>query len=186
MVLALATALCGIALPRATPAQSAEAQDSAAVGKETEYKGVVPGGEVEVRSPKRLRANRVTWIGFQPRTDGAARLFVQLTGEPSYSQALQDGALVVKIEGVRLHTSSVGRRLDTRFFDTALAQVTTRRVHKRRARKDRPAQTRGVELRIEFKNPADAREAEAALRTEEDGFHYLYLDFDPAGVRISE
>lgn len=186
MALALATALLGIGLPGAAAAQSAAAPDGAAARKAADYKGVVPGGEVDVRSPKRRPANRVTWVGFQPQSDGSARLFVQLTGEPSYSQALQDGVLVVKVEGVRLHTSSVGRRLDTRFFDTALAQVTTRRVHKRKARKDQPARTAGVELRVEFKNAGDAREAQAALRTEEDGYHYLYLDFGPAGVRISE
>lgn len=174
-------------LSRPGPARAQPAGDPPARARAAgDYQGVVPGGEAEIRPAKGLPANRITWLGFQPRADGSARLFIQLTSEASYTQEVKDGVLVIKLEGVRFQRTRRGRRLDTRYFDTALAQVTSRRVHKRRARRSSPAQTAGVELRIEFKNPPDVREAQATMQAEEDGYHYLYLDFGPSGVRVSE
>ena len=146
------------------------------------YGGVTPG---EGASRKPRRPNRLTWVGFQVKDDGTSTLFVQLTSEVPFTQEVVGGKLVVRLEGARFANRNARRRLDTRFFETALQQVTSRAVSKRRARGDQPARAAGVELTVAFKNPEDAREASAELRQEQDGYHYLYLSFGAAGVRPS-
>jgi hypothetical protein len=153
-------------------------QDAARNG----YGGVKPG-EGTPRKPR--RPNRLTWVGFQVRDDGTSTLFVQLTSEVPFTQEVVGGKLVVRLEGARYANRNARRRLDTRFFATALQQVTSRAVSKRRARGDQPARPAGVELTISFKSPEDAREARAELRQEQDGYQYLYLSFGAAGVRTS-
>jgi hypothetical protein len=146
------------------------------------YGGVTPG-EGTPRKPR--QPNRLTWLGFQVKDDGTSTLFVQLTSEVPFTQEVAGGKLVVRLEGARFANRNARRRLDTRFFETALQQVTSRAVSKRRARGDQPARPAGVELTIAFKNAEDAREASAELRQEQDGYHYLYLSFGAAGVRTS-
>ncbi|WP_428264269.1 hypothetical protein [Haliangium sp.] len=146
------------------------------------YGGVTPGEAAESKR-KRKRPNRVTWVGFQPRAGGGSRLFVQLTSEVGFEQELRNGTLVVKLDNARYDNRNASRRLDMRFFDSALRQVTGKRVSRRRARRQRPARSAGIELAIEFKNPDDAAEARAELRAEQDGYYYLYLDFEPPGPR---
>jgi hypothetical protein len=146
------------------------------------YGGVTPG-EGTPRKPR--RPNRLTWVGFQIKDDGTSALFVQLTSEVPFTQEVAGGKLVVRLEGARYANRNARRRLDTRFFETALQQVTSRAVSKRRARGDQPVRPAGVELTIAFKNPEDAREARAEVRQEQDGYHYLYLSFGAAGVRTS-
>ncbi|HWN67316.1 MAG TPA: hypothetical protein VNM90_06725 [Haliangium sp.] len=146
------------------------------------YGGVTPG-EGTPRKPR--RPNRLTWLGFQVKDDGTATLFVQLTSEVPFTQEVTGNKLLVRLEGARFANRNARRRLDTRFFETALQQVTSRAVPKRRARGDQPARAAGVELTVAFKNPEDAREASAEIRQEQDGYHYLYLSFGAAGVRPS-
>jgi hypothetical protein len=156
------------------------------VGAETvrgDYGGVTPG-EGATRKPR--RPNRLTWVGFQTKDDGTSTLFAQLTSEVPFTQEVAGGKLIVRLEGARYANRNVRRRLDTRFFETTLQQVTSRAVSRRRARGDQPARPAGVELTISFKNPEDAREARAELRQEQDGYHYLYLSFGAAGVRTSD
>lgn len=150
--------------------------------KDDGYSGVAPG-EAVGRKPR--RPNLLTWVGFQPRDDGTALVFVQLTSEVPFTQEVQDGKLVVKLEGARYANANVRRRMDTSFFETAVQQVTSKRVSRRRARKDRPARTAGIELHVTFKDAASAGEARADLRQAEDGYHYLYLELDAPGVSVS-
>lgn len=159
----------------------ARGQDAPVVVREKgEYSGVKPG-DSPYKAPKKPR-NLVSWIGYQPLEGGASRVFVQLTDEVPWSQRLEGNVLVVKLDGVKYRNRNVSRRLDMRFFDSALRQVRSKRVYKQRARKNRPAQTPGIELRIEFKTPADAAQATATVRAEKDGYHYLLLDFAPAAA----
>jgi hypothetical protein len=146
------------------------------------YRGLNPG-ESASRKPK--RPNRLTWVGFQPKDDGTSTLFLQLSSEVPFAQEVKNGKLVIKLEGARYGNPNTRRRLDTRFFEGALQQVTSKPVSRRRARRDQPERTAGIELTISFKNPADAREASADMRQEEDGFHYLYLQFGAPGVQVS-
>ena len=177
-MLGLCAAL-GIALGAQAGVQGQEAkgQGTPAVTQKKvgEYTGVLPG-----KSPPRKNKprNRMTWLGFQPKGDGTARLFVQLTSEVSFEQEVRDGSLYVKLDGVKYGDRNARRRLDTRFFATTLRLVTSRAVGKRRARKGKPAQTMGIELRIQFKNASDTRQARAELVEEKDGYHYLFLDFN--------
>lgn len=150
--------------------------------KDDGYSGVAPG-EAVGRKPR--RPNLVTWVGFQPRDDGSALVFVQLTSEVPFTQEVQGNQLVVKLEGARHANANTRRRLDTSFFATAVQQVTSKRVSRRRARKDRPARTAGIELHITFKDAAGAGEASAEIRQAEDGYHYLYLELDAPGVSVS-
>lgn len=151
------------------------------------YGGVQPGKPIpkayENKRPVKNRArrkNRVTWVGFQPRDNGAARVFVQLTSEIAYTQRVEGDTLVVTLERARFGSSNARRFLDTRFFDTALARVDADRA-RRRGKRGRRA--RGVEVRVKFKNPADAAQASASMTTNEaDGYTYLFLDFGaPSG-----
>jgi hypothetical protein len=154
---------------------------TAASGPEA-YRGLNPG---ERASRKPRRPGRLTWVGFQPKDDGTSTLFLQLSSEVPYRQELRGNELVLKLEGARYANANARRRLDTRFFEGALQQITSRAVSKRRARRDQPERTAGIELTIAFKNPEDAREASAEMRQEEDGFHYLYLRFGAPGVQVS-
>ncbi|ACY16254.1 hypothetical protein Hoch_3754 [Haliangium ochraceum DSM 14365] len=165
-----------------TPVQLQAGTKSGSARADDDYGGVEPG---ETMSRKPRRRNQLTWLGFQQRQGGAALLFVQLSSDVSYSQEVRDGTLTVKLEGARFANRNVSRRLDTRFFDTSLAQVLSKRVGKRRARRDTPARTAGIELSVTFKDPSAAREAQIEARQAEDGYHYLYLEFDPPGVRLS-
>lgn len=184
----LAGALCTLlstALPALGqgqgPPRIEDSQPPQTVNKVGEYSGVKPGAS-PYDAPKRKK-NLVSWIGFQLREGGGSRVFVQLSNEVSYEQRVEDGTLAVKLENGRYRHRNVSRRLDTRYFETVLRQVTSKRVRKRRATRKRPAQSPGIELRIEFKNAADAQQATATVEKEKDGYHYLYLDFPaPAGT----
>ncbi len=159
------------------------------IHKEGEYGGVTPGvlrpySEFKEwhrkanRSRKRWGA-RVTWVGFQPRADRTSRVFLQVTRDVNISQRVEKGVLVVMLEGARLRLRNTRRKVDMRFFDTALFEMKATRVRARRARKDRPARKSGVEIRIAFKNPSDAGEGKVSRHQLKDKFHYIYLDFGP-------
>lgn len=158
--------------------------------KEGEYGGVTPGViypyddkdyDKRFKRPtnRGKRKRRVTWVGFQPRDDGSARLFVQLTSEADYSQQVAGRSLRVYVHKGRMTSRNAGRRMDARHFDTAVLEVEARQVSGRRARRNRPARPRGVEITVTFKNSADAREAQASLTKEKDDYYYLFLDFAP-------
>jgi len=140
-----------------------------------DYGGVQPGVSTpkswSKRRPLKNRARRknvVRWIGFQPKSSGNSRVFVQLTGDVEFSQALEGKDLVITLQRARLGGSNARRPLDTRFFDTTLRRVVSKRV-------------RGaIQLRISFKNPADAAKATADMQKNDgDGYTYLFLDFGP-------
>jgi hypothetical protein len=147
--------------------------------REGEYGGVTPGviypyadeGYKHRRmwkAPAKMPKNTIFWVGFQPRDGGSSRVFLQTSQEMPYTQALRGATLVVNVAGARLANSNARRRIDSRFFESALAEVVAQRAKG------------GVEVRITFKKPADAREARAGFAKEADGYHYLYLDFGAA------
>ena len=177
--------ICCVALSSAATARAQDrmqpspaAQPQVVPKKEGEYGGVIPG---KGTTKKRKGKNALSWVGFQPKDDGAVRIFVQLSNEVPFDQAVRNGVLYIKLQGAKYRNRNARRRLDTRFSDTSISRVTTRYVRKRRARKGRPAQSAGVEIRIQFKKPDDAREARTELVAEKDGYTYLFLDFDGSG-----
>lgn len=80
---------------------------------------------------------------------------------------------------VRNGNRTVARFLDTRFFETSIRQIRTKTVGARKRKGDRPAHQRGLQILIDFKNPADIGQASASMNAEADGYTYLYLDFVP-------
>jgi hypothetical protein len=148
--------------------------------REGEYGGVTPGviypyadeGYKHRRmwkAPARMPRNTIFWVGFQPKEDRSARVFLQTSEPMQYSQVLRGGTLVVHVAGARLANANARRRIDSRFFDTAVAGI------------DAGRGKGGVEVRITFKKAAEAREARAAVTKEADGYNYLYLDFGAPG-----
>lgn len=158
------------------------------VNREGEYGGVTPGvvktaaGEARPRG-KRGRASgkaTISWIGFQQRTAGGARLFVQLGSAVPSSQTVVGSALLIHLDGARLGSRNSKRALDVRFFESTVQRIEPKAVGSRRTRKGQPGHKAGVELRVEFKSAADAAQAAASATTEQDGYHYLYFDFPTA------
>ncbi|MDQ3370603.1 MAG: hypothetical protein M3680_34730 [Myxococcota bacterium] len=141
--------------------------------KEGDYGGVVPGeqpSEGPARPAKAKRAparGTLTWVGFEAK-DGGAQLFLQSVAPFEVSQRVEGGTLVVSLSLTKL-AANTWRKVDTRFFDNPLAGV----IAKAGGRK------RGVQVRITFKNPKDAREAALRMATEPDGMAYAYLTFPP-------
>lgn len=146
------------------------------VRREGDYTGVSPGQppSPEGKPRRALRKGTLSWIGFQPK-DGGAEVFLQSPTKFELEQRMEGSTLVVHLAGLTGQVHNTRRAIDTRFFDNPLARITSRLV--RRSGK-RP---RGVELRIVFKNPKDARQGTLRTATEADGLFYAYLTF-PEGA----
>lgn len=152
--------------------------------REGDYGGVTPG---EPRRPdpsaRPARSKRpppkgtLSWIGFEAK-DGAAQVFLQASAPFDVHQRLEGSTLVVHLSLTRLGTNT-WRHVDTRFFENPLATIVARTVRRSRGSKSRAAQSKGIEVRIAFKNPADAREATVRAANEADGMSYVYLTFPP-------
>jgi hypothetical protein len=121
----------------------------------------------------------LTWIGFEAR-DGGAQVFLQSVAPFEVRQHLEGSTLVAHLSLTHLGANT-WRQVDTRFFETPLAGVIARGVGAARATKTQPAHGPGIEVRISFKNPKDAREGALRTATEADGMFYAYLAF-PAGA----
>lgn len=165
-------------------------KDQAYKHKEGEYGGVTPGviypyddkdfkNRIKRPTNSGKRKDRVTWVGFQPQSGGSSRVFIQLTTEVEYSQVVVGDHLEVYLHGARLANANARRRLDTTQFGTAISEVKAQRVARRRAKNDQPARPAGVEVEVRFKGAGAARQGTASLNKEQDGYYYLFLDFDP-------
>ncbi len=142
--------------------------------KEGEYGGVIPGQRPDGAKPKRAPARgTLSWIGFEAK-NGGAQVFFQSPGAFEVSQRIDGSTLVVHLMLQRLGPNT-WRQVDTRFFENPLAGITAKAVRFARASKERsPA---GIEVRIQFKNPRDARQGSMTTKTEPDGMFYAYLTF---------
>lgn len=165
-----ALALAGL-LVAATPA-AAQPAEGGVVKKEGEYGGVTPGqAPVAEKGAKARRPARksLNWVGFAPKEGGSSELFFQAVDEFTVSQRMDGSTLVVTLTGLSKQARNTKRPLDTRFFDTAIARVTTKVARRKK----------GIEVRVAFKDAKDAREG--TLRTDKgsDGMFYAYLSFAP-------
>jgi len=139
-----------------------------------EYSGVEPGEGAASGPVRRIgRHPRITWIGFQVREGGTALVFVQLDREVTTRQSVENGALVITLEGAVYADRNARRPLDTRFFDTAVAGISS-------APARRKGRRRGVALAIRFKDPAAARELTPQITTGKDGYTYLLVEVGPS------
>jgi hypothetical protein len=162
-------------------ADEAEARPAPSnVHHEGDYGGVTPEhaknpeGKAHASRKTRAASNRllVTWVGFQAKEGGAARVFVQLSAEATHEQKLVGDAFVVFVAGARLGQRNHGRFIDTSFFDTSIARVEGKNVPAHRGSKA------GVELTVHFKKGA-AKNPDVKEETGADGKRYLFLDFAP-------
>jgi len=152
---------------------SAQADDH----REGEYGGVRPGVAATPAPPgKRVhhppRKDELTWLGFEAK-EGAGELFFQAPAGFNVVQWVDKGQLVVVLEGLHRQVKNTRRPLDTRYFDAPVARVTARPVG---AHGGARAHKAGIEVRVAFKNPKDAREGALRTATEPDGMFYAYLD----------
>jgi hypothetical protein len=155
--------------------------------REGEYGGVVPGQKREpparpARPQRPPPKGTLTWIGFEAK-DGGAQVFFQSVAPFDVQQRLEGSTLVAHLTLTRLGQNT-WRQVDTRFFDNPLAGLVARGVGAARATKTQPAHGAGIEVRIAFKNPKDARPATLRTATEADGMFYAYLSF-PEGADAS-
>lgn len=145
--------------------------------QEGDYGGVQPGRPADHDGKKPRRPppkGALTWIGFAPK-DGGAELFAQAASAFTVVQAVESGQLVVVLEGLRRQVANTRRPLDTRFFDSPIARISARPVGAHGAGHGGPAHKAGIELRIAFKDPKQAHEAQLRTATEADGLFYAYL-----------
>jgi len=181
-VLRLGLALSAV-LVAAAPAAAQPAEGTPK--KEGEYGGVNPGAPPSTPTPSTGKAKRppakksLLWLGFTPKPDGSAELFFQAVEPFTASQHVEGNVLVVMLEGLKKQARNTRRPLDTRFFDTAVARVSTRVVKAKRARKGVPGHAAGVEIRIAFKDAKDAHEAALRTDTGSDKLFYTYLTIAP-------
>ena len=154
--------------------------------REGEYGGVDPtspdAAPAKGDKGKRGKApakRTLTWIGFAPKEDGASELFFQAAQPFQVQQRIEGRTLVVLLEGLPKQARNTRRPLDMRFFETALLRVTAKPVRAVRARKGKPGHPAGIEVRIAFKDPKDAREGALRVETGKDGLAYAYLGFGP-------
>jgi hypothetical protein len=159
-------------------AQAPGARDttaSAVASPPRSYAGVVPGNRERpshVRGAPGQTPVVATWPGFQPRADGASRVFVQLTATAAYDVRTEGGRVVVLLRGVRIGDRQARRPLDTRYFETPV----TRAYLERRGRADCALV---LELRANV-TPA------VALERGEDGMTYLTVSFPSGQYRPAE
>lgn len=147
--------------------------------KEGEYGGVNPTGETRPEPGKPGKPRRpppkgtLTWVGFEAK-DGGAQVFLQSVAPFTVGQRLEGSTLVVSVDLSRL-AGNTWRPIDTRFFDNPLARIVASKP------KGKGRGKAGLEVRITFKNPKDAREGTVRSETGPDGMAYVYLTF-PEGA----
>ncbi|MGE0398686.1 MAG: hypothetical protein AB7T06_18410 [Kofleriaceae bacterium] len=144
--------------------------DSKGPHREGEYGGVVPGEKPDTKDGKKAKKptkGTLTWIGFEAK-DGGAQLFFQSVAPFEMSQRVEGSTLIVSLSLTRLGQNA-GRPIDTRYFDNPLSMIVAKKKKK------------GIEVRVTFKNPKDAKEGSARTATEADGMYYAYLSF-PEGT----
>ena len=167
----LALAFAGLLV--ATAPVAAQPAEGGVVKKEGEYGGVIPGQAPATEKgakPRRPPARKsLTWVGFTPKDGGSAELFFQAVDTFTASQHMEGTTLVVLLEGLSKQARNTRRPLDTRFFDTAIARVTTKVARRKK----------GIEVRISFKDPKDAREGSLRSDKGADGMFYAFLSFGP-------
>jgi hypothetical protein len=139
--------------------------------REGEYTGVSPHGVHPKDKPRpKIRPTKGTlsWIGFEAK-DGGAQLFFQSVAAFTVTQKVEKDTLVVHLNLPRMGQNT-WRQIDTRYFDNPLSFVVAR------------ASRGGIDVRITFKNPKDAREGTLkAAAADADGMYYAYLTF-PEGT----
>lgn len=161
---------------------TADAPDTApppSAHREGDYGGVRPGGQGNGDAHRRSKASprgTLSWIGFEAK-DGGADVFLQSAAAFEMTQRVEKGTLIVNLSGISQLGQNTWRYIDTRFFDSPISRIVAKRVGAARSSKASSGRGAGVEVRIDFKTKAGAREAAVRNSTDADGMYYAYLSF---------
>jgi hypothetical protein len=139
--------------------------------------GVRPGADTG-KPQKKPPTGTLSWIGFEAKDSGATVWF-QAAGTFDVTQHVEGTTLVVNLTGLRKMVRNTRRPIETRFFDNPLARISAKAVKAKRGRKGKAGHGAGIEVRIQFRNPKDAKEGSLRTATEADGLFYAYLSFPP-------
>ncbi len=94
------------------------------------YRGIIPGTRdlmPHVEAAKRsTRTNTLTWVGFQPKNDGSARIFLQTASSAVYSQSGEGKTLLLRISDTKIPLRNFSRFIDTRFFNNNVQRIESR------------------------------------------------------------
>ncbi len=137
--------------------------------RESSYPGVVPGSG---HAPPRARAMKgkarlLTWPGFQPKTDGTSRFFLQTSRPVEVVEKRGKKRFELLLRETRVHLSNTLRPLVTRHFDTPVVRA----LVKRRGRK-------GVAIVFDLREDVSPV---VSQKVEKDGYNYVYVDFPASG-----
>jgi hypothetical protein len=137
------------------------------------YTGVKPGGDEAPAARAKAGTNppAITWPGFQMRSDGSSRVFVQTTSQVDVSAALVDGKVVVDFGNVTIPNANNRLPLITKFFNTPVTLVEVKRAKKR------------TTLVLTMRTPVEPRVSHEQASS---GFHFVYVDFPPGAYLPSE
>jgi hypothetical protein len=153
--------------------------------REGDYGGVEPDRAQPTDPSIKPKPRRVpskgtlSWVGFELK-DGGSEVFFQSPGAFDVNQRVENGQLVVELTGLTQLGVNTWRPVDTHFFDNPIARIEAHRVGAARATKSAAAHGAGIEVRISFKNVADAHEGTFRSAQESDGYFYAYLSFGTA------
>jgi hypothetical protein len=137
-----------------------------ATHSEGEYGGVEPGhGATKKMKPP--PKGTLAWVGFEAK-NGSTELFFQSVAPFEVTQRLEGSTLVVELGGLTKLGQNTWRQLDTRYFDTPILKIVAGYGKKKKG---------NIEVRVTFKNPKDAAQAQMRTATGSDGYFYAYLTF---------
>lgn len=129
------------------------------------YRGVVPGAGHAPPRAAAMKGNAVllTWPGFQPKTDGSSRFFLQTSQPVQTEHKTNKKRFELLLRQTRVHLGNTLRPLVTRHFTTPVLRAKV----KRRGRK-------GTAIVFDLREEVTPTVSQAV---EKDGYHYVYIDF---------
>jgi hypothetical protein len=165
MTASMAVAQDGASKRQRTPTTTIDVK----VKNEGEYGGVKAGAgqDKDNRSKRAVAKGALSWIGFAAK-NGGAEVFFQSAAPFEIEQRVDGGVLSVRLIGLSKLVANTKRAIDTRYFDNPLARIAGTVV-----KGSKP----GINVKVTFKNPKDAKIGAMRTATEADGLYYVYLSF---------
>lgn len=123
------------------------------------YRGIIPGTRDDMPHLQRARSksgNRLTWIGFQPKENGA-RIFIQTSQNPNFDVSDDGTTITVILSDTKIPLRNFRRFIDTTYFKRNVTRIESKQV------------SSDVVLTITLK--------EAARPDVDKEGNYVYLDF---------
>ena len=89
------------------------------------YRGIIPGTRDDMPHLQRARSksgNRLTWIGFQPKEEGA-RIFIQTSQSPSFDVSDDGTTITVTLSETKIPLRNFSRFIDTTYFKRNVVRI---------------------------------------------------------------